>query len=86
MDADGDGLNLGEELELGTDPVADSDGDGLSDGDEIALGTDPGETDTDSDGLNDKRETVLGTNPLLWIPTAMVSMTEQRFRLTKQIL
>ena len=65
-DADRDGLNLGEELEQGTDPqVADSDGDGLSDGDEIAVGTDPGETDTDSDGLNDKRETVLGTNPLL---------------------
>ncbi len=41
-DEDADGLTLGTEQELGTDPAkADSDGDGLADGEEVELGTDP---------------------------------------------
>lgn len=48
-DDDGDGLTLGEEQDLGTDPdLADTDGDGYTDGDEVEYGTDP--TDGD-DGI-----------------------------------
>ena len=41
-DADGDGLDNGDELALGTDPLMrDTDGDGLSDGKEVSYGLDP---------------------------------------------
>jgi len=41
-DTDGDGLNDGREILLGTDPnIIDTDGDGLSDADEVANNTDP---------------------------------------------
>ena len=41
-DVDGDGLNDGQEIALGTDPAsADSDGDGLNDGAEISSGSSP---------------------------------------------
>jgi N-acetylneuraminic acid mutarotase len=54
-DADGDGLNDGQEQTAGTSPTtADTDGDGLSDGQEINLtGTNPKLADTDGDGAND---------------------------------
>lgn len=54
-DADGDGLNDGQEQTAGTNPfVADTDGDGLSDGQEVNLtGTDPRLADTNGDGTND---------------------------------
>lgn len=53
-DADGDGLTLGEEHDLGSDPaVADTDGDGLTDGVEAALGLNPVLPDTDFDGVLD---------------------------------
>jgi hypothetical protein len=54
-DADGDGLNDGQEQTAGTNPfVADTDGDGLSDGQEINLtGTNPKLADTNGDGTND---------------------------------
>ncbi len=65
LDEDGDGLNNGDEIDLGTDPfVKDSDGDGLDDGLEVKLGTKPqsGQEDTDKDGVTDGIE-VLGTHP-----------------------
>ena len=44
-DVDGDGLNDGQEIALGTDPAsADSDGDGLNDGAESAEGSDPNDS------------------------------------------
>lgn len=50
-DEDGDGLDLYEELLLGTDPTkVDTDGDGISDSDEVATKTDPTNADTDGDG------------------------------------
>jgi uncharacterized repeat protein (TIGR02543 family) len=54
-DADGDGLNDGQEQTAGTSPTnADTDGDGLSDGQEINLtGTNPKLADTNGDGTND---------------------------------
>jgi uncharacterized repeat protein (TIGR02543 family) len=54
-DADGDGLNDGQEQTAGTNPTtADTDGDGLSDGQEINLtGTNPKLADTNGDGTND---------------------------------
>ncbi len=54
-DADGDGLNDGQEQTVGTRPtLADTDGDGLSDGQEINLtGTNPKLADTNGDGTND---------------------------------
>jgi hypothetical protein len=54
-DADGDGLNDGQERTAGTSPTtADTDGDGLSDGQEINLtGTNPKLADTNGDGTND---------------------------------
>jgi hypothetical protein len=57
-DDDADGLNDGEERELGTDPaLADTDGDGLRDGDEIRrYGSSPLSPDTDTDGLPDRDE------------------------------
>jgi uncharacterized repeat protein (TIGR02543 family) len=54
-DADGDGLNDGQEQTAGTRPtLADTDGDGLSDGQELNLTqTNPRLADTDGDGTND---------------------------------
>jgi hypothetical protein len=79
-DADGDGLNDGQEQTAKTHPgVADTDGDGLKDGDEVNLTqTNPlaadsdGDTipdsneDTDGDGLTNYQELIdHGTNPNL---------------------
>ena len=54
-DADGDGLNDGQEQTAGTRPtLADTDGDGLNDGQEVNLTqTSPRLADTDGDGTND---------------------------------
>ncbi len=54
-DADGDGLNDGQEQTAGSHPaIADTDGDGLSDGQEVNLTqTNPLLADTDNDGRND---------------------------------
>jgi len=54
-DADGDGLNDGQEQTAGTRPtLADTDSDGLSDGQEVNLTqTSPRLADTDGDGTND---------------------------------
>ncbi|KRP32469.1 MAG: hypothetical protein ABS33_06455, partial [Verrucomicrobia subdivision 6 bacterium BACL9 MAG-120924-bin69] len=42
LDSDGDGLNDGQEIVLGTNPnLADTDGDGVPDGQETALGSSP---------------------------------------------
>ncbi len=64
-DTDGDGLNDGEEIPLGTSPMrADTDGDGLSDGDEVrSYGTDPLRKDSDGDSLTDMDEIRHGTSP-----------------------
>ena len=58
LDVDGDGLLLGQEDALGTDPEdADTDNDGISDGDEFYIfGSDPTECDSDGDGLVDGLE------------------------------
>ncbi|MEM1058611.1 MAG: putative Ig domain-containing protein [Verrucomicrobiota bacterium] len=64
-DADGDGLDLAEELALGTDPFdPDTDNDGLNDGIEIGISTNPLADDTDGDGLLDGEEIAYGLNPL----------------------
>jgi hypothetical protein len=64
-DTDGDGLDDGDEVAIGTDPNnADTDGDGLDDGDEVAIGTDPNNADTDGDGVSDGDEVAAGKNPL----------------------
>ena len=53
VDADGDGLNLAEETQLGTDPNnADSDGGGVDDGVEVARGTDPLDAGDDQQPLS----------------------------------
>ncbi len=65
VDTDGDGLEDGVEVLLGTDPLnPDTDGDGLDDGLEVLLGTDPLDPDTDGDGLSDGLEVFFGTDPL----------------------
>ena len=75
LDEDKDGLLLGEELNLGTDPTkADTDGDGLTDKEEIdgskntAFGnqpTDPTKADSDGDEWSDGQEVTAdpATNP-----------------------
>jgi hypothetical protein len=64
-DDDGDGLDICEEFDLGTDPNnPDTDGDGLLDGEEVGLGTDPLNSDTDGDGYTDGDEVAAGTDPL----------------------
>jgi hypothetical protein len=53
-DADGDGLNNGQEYASGTLPtVTDTDADGLSDGVEVDAGLDPLDPDADDDGVID---------------------------------
>ncbi|MGD9781248.1 MAG: LamG-like jellyroll fold domain-containing protein [Kiritimatiellia bacterium] len=66
-DADGDGLDNGDEWKAGTDPRdADTDGDGLGDDAEVAThGTDPLSDDTDGDGMSDPWELANGLDPLL---------------------
>jgi hypothetical protein len=72
-DTDGDGSSDGEEVYLGTNPLAanapaaraDRDGDGLSDVDESkTYGTNPDVSDTDGDGVGDGAEVNSGTDPL----------------------
>lgn len=64
-DNDGDGLTLGEEFSLGSNPfLVDSDGDTLTDGEEVTLGTNPINSDTDGDGLSDSYEVDNGYDPL----------------------
>lgn len=65
-DADGDGLNDGDEVRTyKSDPnKRDTDGDSLDDGTEVNVyHTDPTETDSDGDGTNDSQELSLGTDP-----------------------
>ena len=65
-DLDGDGLDLYEEVLLGTDPLlVDSNGNGLADGDEFAIGLEGGDPDPDHDGLSNEAELLAGTNPFL---------------------
>jgi len=66
-DSDGDGLNDGEEIAIGTNPGdCDTDDDGRNDWHEVTGGgpipTDPFDPDTDDDGLLDSAE-VFGSNP-----------------------
>ena len=72
-DTDGDGTSDGEEVYLGTNPLAasapaagaDRDGDGLLDVDESkTYGTNPDVSDTDGDGVGDGAEVGNGTDPL----------------------
>ena len=63
-DTDGDGIDDGREIRLGTDPSqSDTDGDGLPDESELQAGTDPTQQDTDNDGLTDSKEQQIGTDP-----------------------
>lgn len=64
-DADGDGIDNGEELALGTSPFEfDTDRDGIPDAEEVMLGvSDPTKADTDGDGLRDDLERTQGTEP-----------------------
>jgi len=65
-DLDGDGLDLYEEVLLGTDPLlVDSNGNGLADGDEFAIGSEGGDPDPDHDGLSNEAELLAGTNPFV---------------------
>ncbi|MBS3091872.1 hypothetical protein J4466_00480 [Candidatus Pacearchaeota archaeon] len=75
-DNDGDGLNNGIEITLGTNMnLADSDSDGYNDFNEVnrdgnpdnydnVIDTNPNNPDTDGDGANDGYEVTQGTNPL----------------------
>ena len=63
-DSDGDGLQDGLELTLGTNPNnQDSDGDGLRDSEVFSYMTDPLKSDTDNDGYSDSYEITHGTDP-----------------------
>jgi hypothetical protein len=63
-DEDGDGLDLYEELLLGTDPTnPDTDGDGVSDGEEVQAKTSPTNPDSDGDGISDGEEAARNTDP-----------------------
>jgi len=74
-DTDNDGVNDGDEVDQGSNPVGngplqvnesninDADGDGLDEAHEILFGTDPNNIDTDGDGFNDYREISRGYDP-----------------------
>ena len=76
LDADNDGLEDDEEVNIGTDPQdPDTDDDGIEDGQEVTDGTDPlddcdsnggtplDDSDCDGDGLTNAEENELGTDP-----------------------
>ncbi len=74
-DTDDDGVNDGDEVDGGSDPLNpcdpnpglpedDCDNDGLTNGEEDLLGTDPGDSDTDDDGITDGVEVTNGSDPL----------------------
>ena len=64
VDLDGDGLDLYEEILLGTDPLlVDTNGNGLSDLDEFTIGSEGASTDSDQDGLSNEAEALAGTGP-----------------------
>ena len=67
VDSDGDGLEIDDEWDFGTDPQdPDTDDDGLNDKDEQLYSTDPNDADTDDDGLTDGEEVHdWGTSPTL---------------------
>lgn len=80
---DGDGLNDGEEIYFGTNPLVpdgasapvDHDTDGRYDSDETNVyGTDPYVTDTDNDGVGDGAEVSYGMNPLQAPPPGSVEI------------
>jgi hypothetical protein len=63
-DSDGDGIEDGNELSLGTGIMdSDSDDDGLNDGDEIAWAANPLVRDSDGDGFLDGYEVQTGKSP-----------------------
>lgn len=74
-DTDGDGINDGDEVSQGSNPVGkgplqvnektinDNDGDGLDNEHEALFGTDPNNADTDGDGFTDYREISRGYDP-----------------------
>ncbi len=76
-DTDNDGINDGDEVTNGSDPLnpcdpddsaaicqIDTDGDGLTDVYEGIIGTNPNNPDTDGDGISDGDEVTNGSNPL----------------------
>ena len=75
-DTDGDGINDGDEIAGGSDPLdpcdpnlaavptSDCDNDGLTAAEEEVEGTDPGNPDTDGDGINDGDEVAGNSDPL----------------------
>jgi|688.fasta_scaffold02231_8 gliding motility-associated-like protein len=75
-DCDNDGVNNGDEINLGSDPLDacdpdinalgtnDCDNDGLDNNAEIIANTDNNNPDSDGDGLNDGAEVSGGTDPL----------------------
>ncbi len=64
-DSDGDGINDGVEILLGTDVLdPDSNNDGIDDGVAIVLGLSPVYADSDQDGISDVDELDMGTDPL----------------------
>jgi len=65
-DADGDGLTIEQERNVGTDPNnTDTDGDGLTDRQEVeTYKTDPLRADSDNDTFKDGSEVQSGYNPL----------------------
>ena len=68
-DEDGDGIDNGTEISIGTDPLVfdsdqDPDGDGLSNLQEVHRGTNAHDADSDDDGLSDGDEVRIGTDPL----------------------
>lgn len=73
-DTDGDGINDGNEIKKGYDPldpcspnesaeICDPDKDGLSNLAELSMGIDPMNMDTDGDGIDDGLEIYLGSDP-----------------------
>jgi LPXTG-site transpeptidase (sortase) family protein len=74
-DTDGDGVNDGDEIQQGRNPIGngplqikeatmdDADGDGLDNEHEKLFGTDPNKVDTDGDGYSDYREISRGYDP-----------------------